>query len=158
MIRPVQELKGFAKVELQPGEQKLVSFTLDKRSFAYYNTELRDWHVETGEFQIIAARSSRDAGESLTVHVTSTTTLKKTFTRNSTVGDILADPVARAIVEPLLKQNAGVQDDDSDAAHVSMAMMMDAPVRVIVAFSQGAVSEEMVKALLNQINERIQNS
>lgn len=44
------ELKGFEKVELKPGEEKIVSFILDKRAFAYYNTELKDWHVESGEF------------------------------------------------------------------------------------------------------------
>ena len=49
-LRPVRELKGFEKVELQPGESKDVSFELDKRSFAYWNDDLGDWHVETGEF------------------------------------------------------------------------------------------------------------
>jgi beta-glucosidase len=34
VIRPEKELKGFAKVALQPGEEQLVTFTLDKRSFA----------------------------------------------------------------------------------------------------------------------------
>lgn len=43
MARPVKELKGFAKVDLLPGEEKTVSFTLDKRSFAYYNVSLKDW-------------------------------------------------------------------------------------------------------------------
>src|SRR4051794_31416877 len=46
VIRPEKELKGFEKVQLQPGEEKMVIFTLDKRAFAYYNVELKDWHVE----------------------------------------------------------------------------------------------------------------
>ena len=49
-LRPVRELKGFAKVALEPGESKAVSFTLDKRSFAYWNQQIHDWHVETGVF------------------------------------------------------------------------------------------------------------
>ena len=48
VIRPVKELRDFAKVELAPGETKTVSFTLDKRAFAYYSVRIHDWHVETG--------------------------------------------------------------------------------------------------------------
>ena len=39
VFRPVRELKGFEKIFLEPGESKDVSFTLDKRSFAYWNTK-----------------------------------------------------------------------------------------------------------------------
>jgi len=46
--RPEKELKGFEKVFLNPGEEKTVTFTLDKRAFAYYNTQIKDWHVESG--------------------------------------------------------------------------------------------------------------
>lgn len=41
VIRPVKELKGFEKVELAPGETKTVTFTLDKRAFAFYSVKLR---------------------------------------------------------------------------------------------------------------------
>jgi len=58
VFRPEKELKGFAKVYLEPGEQKTVSFTLDKRAFAYYHTGISDWHVESGTFAILAGSSS----------------------------------------------------------------------------------------------------
>ena len=60
VFRPVRELKGFEKIFLEPGESKDVSFTLDKRSFAYWNTKIHDWHVESGEFRIEIGPSSRD--------------------------------------------------------------------------------------------------
>ncbi len=60
VIRPVKELRDFAKVELAPGETKTVTFTLDKRAFAYYSVRIHDWHVETGEFDILIGKSSRD--------------------------------------------------------------------------------------------------
>ena len=41
-IRPEKELKGFEKVFLEPGETKTVTMELNKRSFAWYNTELHD--------------------------------------------------------------------------------------------------------------------
>ncbi len=60
VYRPIKELKGFEKVELQPGETKTVSIDLDKRSFAYYNTCLHDWYVETDVYHILVGSSSRD--------------------------------------------------------------------------------------------------
>ena len=59
-FRPEKELKGFAKVDLEPGEEKQVQFELDRRAFAYYSTALDDWHVETGDYQVLAGASSRD--------------------------------------------------------------------------------------------------
>ena len=59
VIRPEKELKGFEKIELKPGEEKTVVFELDKRAFAYYNVDIGDWHVETGEFEILIGKSSR---------------------------------------------------------------------------------------------------
>ncbi len=60
IFRPDKELKGFAKVSLAPGESTVVELTLDKRAFAYYNVELQDWQVESGEFEILIGASSRD--------------------------------------------------------------------------------------------------
>jgi len=72
IFKAAHELKGFEKVYLSPGESKSVCFTLDKRSFAYYNTELGDWHVETGEYELRVGASSRDIRGSVTVSVSST--------------------------------------------------------------------------------------
>lgn len=66
-FRPAQELKGFAKVFLNPGESKEVSLTLDKRSFAIYDPAQKDWIVETGEYEIRVGTSSRDISLSQTL-------------------------------------------------------------------------------------------
>jgi beta-glucosidase len=60
IFRPEKELKGFQKVTLQPGEEKQVEFSLDKRAFAYYNLSIKDWHVESGTFDILIGASSAD--------------------------------------------------------------------------------------------------
>jgi beta-glucosidase len=72
VFRPEKELKGFAKVELAPGEETRVTIELNWRAFAYYNTDLNDWHVETGIFQILAGASSGDIRLDKTVEVIST--------------------------------------------------------------------------------------
>ena len=72
IFRPVKELRGFKKVFLKAGEEKEVSVDLSKRAFAFYNVELGDWMVETGEFDILVGASSRDIKLSATMTVTST--------------------------------------------------------------------------------------
>lgn len=57
IFRPEKELKGFARVELEPGESKTVSFSLDDRSFAIWND---GWKVPGGTYQILIGASSRD--------------------------------------------------------------------------------------------------
>jgi beta-glucosidase len=58
--RPVKELKGFAKVALQPGEEKTVAFELNERALAYYDPDQTAWVVEPGEFEVLIGSSSRD--------------------------------------------------------------------------------------------------
>lgn len=55
--RPLRELKGFARVELQPGESKNITFTLDDRSFCVWN---KGWKKPTGIYEIQIATFSRD--------------------------------------------------------------------------------------------------
>jgi len=57
LVRPEKELKGFARVELQPGESKMVSFELDDRSFAVWAGE---WKIPTGTYGVLVGASSRD--------------------------------------------------------------------------------------------------
>jgi beta-glucosidase len=56
--RPVKELKGFAKLDLKPGESKRVSLRLDRRAFSFYDITKKDWSSEPGEFSILVGGSS----------------------------------------------------------------------------------------------------
>jgi beta-glucosidase len=58
--RPYKELKGFAKVALEPGETKWVEFDLAPRDFAFYDPYLRKWTAEPGEFEILLGSSAQD--------------------------------------------------------------------------------------------------
>ncbi len=72
IYRPVKELRAFKKVFLKAGEEKEVSIELDKRAFAYYNVNIGDWHVESGDFKILVGASSRDIKLEANVYVEST--------------------------------------------------------------------------------------
>jgi beta-glucosidase len=56
--RPAKELKGFAKIHLRPGETRHVTVKLDRRSFSYYDVNLKQWHIDPGEFDILVGQSA----------------------------------------------------------------------------------------------------
>jgi beta-glucosidase len=57
--RPVKELKGFTRVHTEPGETKTVTFEVEARDLAYYDTAAGDWKVEEGEYTVFIGSSSR---------------------------------------------------------------------------------------------------
>jgi beta-glucosidase len=56
--RPPKELKGFAKIELKPGETKSVTISLDARAFTYYDVKDNLWRADPGDFDVLVGRSS----------------------------------------------------------------------------------------------------
>ncbi|WP_242239863.1 glycoside hydrolase family 3 C-terminal domain-containing protein [Bacillus cereus group sp. BfR-BA-01309] len=159
MIRPEKELKGFEKVELQPGEEKTVSFTLNKRSFAYYNVEWKDWHVETGEFEILVGKSSKEIVLHDGIFVQSTTIIQKPVHRNTLLGEIFMDPIlapiAKELMEKALKDSpfSSMAEGDSDASEMMEAMLNYMPLRALVNFSAGAFTEEMLSEIIGLLND-----
>jgi len=162
-IRPVRELKGFEKIELEPGECKDVTFILDKRSFAYWNDELGDWHVETGDFTIEVGQSSRCIDVSGTVKVISTVKVPQYYTTDTIFMDLLADPDAQEALQPMLKAVGamfGANDEEkSEAAseavsdEMGMAMLKYLPLRGAMSFGGGAITPEQLQSLLDALNK-----
>ena len=60
MQRPVKELKGFQKVTLAPGEQRDITFTIDKSMLSYYDDSKGEWVVEPGKFVALVGASAGD--------------------------------------------------------------------------------------------------
>lgn len=161
VLRPIRELKGFEKVELQPGESGDVTFTLDKRAFAYWNAAIHDWHVETGAFTIEVGQSSRDIEVSGEVTVESTVELPRRYTADSIFMDVMADPKAKEALGPMLASiqkafapNADASDTAQEAisADMGLAMMRYMPLRGLVSFSPDKVTDDTLKQLLDALN------
>lgn len=158
IIRPVRELRGFDKIELNPGETKTVSFQLEKRAFAYYDMEAEDWTVESADYEIQIGKSSRDIVAAAKVHVESTGKKTRCYDRNTTFGDLMKDEKAMEIAGSLLKDMAVLGDAGEDAlgestAAMNDAMMMYMPIRGVITFGQGNVSEEALEELIEKINQ-----
>lgn len=161
VIRPEKELRDFAKVELMPGETKTVTFTLGKRAFAYYNTQIHDWHVETGEFEILIGQSSRNIVATKTVFVESTTKLPKHYTINSVVMDIMEDKEAMNIIAPILEANmfknnggGGEAADEAITPAMVQAMVLNYPLRAVLSFGDGIITPEKLQQIVDQLNAR----
>ncbi len=58
-IRPVKELKGFQKVHFEVGEEKLITFTIDWQTLAFYGSD-QEFKAEPGEFDIMIGGNSQD--------------------------------------------------------------------------------------------------
>lgn len=156
VARPVQELKGFEKIALEPGQRKTISFELNKRAFAYWDVKIHDWYAATGEYGIRIGSSSRDIRLTGKVRVETTGRDSVVYTKDSAVGDLLANPEKAEIVQQML---AGIQQPDKGAEQsndamttaAQQAMMMSMPLRALMSF--GEMSEETLGKMLKTLNE-----
>lgn len=164
LVRPEKELKGFAKVNLQPGETKTVSITLDFRAFAYYHPEYKQWITEDGDFDLIIAASATDVRQSVTVRLESTLTLPCILDKESTIREWLADPRGRAVfnayydkIEAEAHRMFGGTEDESAMGMDIMEMFNDMPVASVLLFQPTAWSEhpeDIVADLLQKVHRQ----
>jgi len=159
VARPIKELKGFEKVELLPGETKTVSFKLGNRAFAYYNEQIKDWHVETGDFVISIGGSSEEILLSERVKVNSSSVIPKVYTYHSTMGDLSENPVGAHIVQNMLQEfkkgmEASGQKPPEGMQDMFMAIMKELPLKKLYMFSRGAMTKEKIDEILAQVNKR----
>ncbi len=166
--RPAKELKGFAKVDLQPGETKTASIPLDFRAFAFYHPEHRQWITEDGGFDILVGASSQDIRASLNVTLKSSLNLPCILDNESTLAEWMADSRGKIVVGPIYnlietearklfggQDRYGENKSDGDALGMGdiMDMMKDMPLVSVLMFQAGALPmppEDMVAGLLAQ--------
>lgn len=163
VVRPVRELRGFEKISLEEGEEKTVTFTLDERAFAYWNTLIHDWYVEEGTYKVMIGENADQmcVGEEITVHPTKE--LPKTYSLNTCLGELMRDPKAQAVMGPFMQgmaQNdaadmAEAQKNDTSGAvnqEMMAAMMEGMPLRQLLSFVPG-IKREMLEQMVNALNQ-----
>ena len=60
VYRPVRELKGFARVELEAGEAREVVIPFDDKTFRFFDIRTNTWEVENGTYHIAIARNANE--------------------------------------------------------------------------------------------------
>ena len=152
--RPPKELKGFAKVSLDPGEEKTVSFTLDKRSFAYYSTELGDWYAESGSFDILIGKSSRDIVLKASVELESTTEIPFVPDDRTTFADIISHMDDPSEFFAMLAGGFGdaVGGEDSiGELKMLLEMIKGMPLHSVRSFAAMGLPVDMIDALVKKV-------
>ncbi|MEO6039742.1 MAG: glycoside hydrolase family 3 C-terminal domain-containing protein, partial [Saprospiraceae bacterium] len=156
--RPENELKYFAKVALQPGEQKTVSFRLGYRDFAFYDPHVQDWKVSTGQYDLRVGGSSRQLPLSKTLDMQATRVFTPVLTRYSLMKEFKNHPKGQAIYQQIMGGMVppGV-DPNSEEAKKMQAMMElflgDMPIQKMVAMSEGKMTDEMLDGILIMVNK-----
>jgi beta-glucosidase len=157
LVRPPKELKGFAKIELQPGETRTVTVHLDFRAFAFYHPGYSQWITENGEFDILIGASSADIRCAETVTLQSTLELPCILTRDSTLGDWLEDPCGKQVIEPLYLEIIGPLSANFGGEPLSievMSYLKSLPLADVLEFPGVLHKEspaEVVEGLFKQV-------
>lgn len=154
--RPEKELKGFAKVALQPGETQTIRIALDMRSFAFYHPLYQTWVAEAGAFEILIGASAADIRCKLPVTLQSSAELPCILHKESTIREWMADRRGRIVLEPMLQQIMSVF---GGANHSEVGMnltdfMMDLPPSALLNFNSAnlpASPEAIVEDLLAKV-------
>ena len=161
LVRPDKELKGFAKVALQPGETQPVAIKLDFRAFAYYHPEYKQWITEDGDFDILIGSSAADIRQALAVTLESTLSLPCILDRESTIREWMADPRGKAVFGPFYAQMEEQSrkmfggGDENVAGMDFMDMLGDMPLVSVMMWQQDALPmhpEDLVDGLLAQVH------
>ncbi|MBN2392513.1 MAG: glycoside hydrolase family 3 C-terminal domain-containing protein [Anaerolineae bacterium] len=164
LVRPYKELKGFAKIELQPGETKTVTIPLDFRAFAFYHSGYGQWITEDGEFDILIGTSSADIRCTQTIELQSTQELPSLLNTESTIRDWMQDPRGKVVFEPMFQQMmagfgealGGESDADQMIGIDTTSMLMDMTLMSVLHFQDAALPatpEEIVNGLLQQVRQ-----
>jgi beta-glucosidase len=160
LIRPLKELKGFTKVELQPGETKTVTIKLDFRAFAFFHPGYMQWITEDGEFDIMIGASSADIRFVLTVMLHSTLELPSLLNKDSTLRDWLDDKRGKEVIASLLQQiNEQIKTifgvEHEAEGQDTLGFLMDMPLTDLFMFLEGGIPvspAEMTRGLLAQVH------
>ncbi len=182
IYRPVKELKGFKKVWLEPGESKEITIQLSKRAFAFYNVNINDWCVESGDFDILVGASSADIRLSATVNVTAPEVSIPDYSKvaplyyTGDVQDVPADQFVAVLGRELPPtdydpdRKLGICDTFESCSHTkngrkmynllkkfvpagfAQAIALQTPFRDFISMSGGVFSEQMAEGLVRLLS------
>ncbi|WEV65208.1 glycoside hydrolase family 3 C-terminal domain-containing protein [Bifidobacterium sp. ESL0764] len=152
--RPVHELKGFERVELDPGQSAEVSIDLRFRAFAVWDVLQNRWRVYPGDYRIELAHSSRDVVQSLpvTLHGDGYAAILEPM---STIGEWMDSPYGMQVIKPLVDGVAKVLGGSNPSPELH-EMFRQMPLIKLVSWGVG-LSEQDVDHMVDQA-ERLRQS
>jgi len=151
VARPVRELKGFVKVELDPGESAAVDFVLTPRDLSYWSTVQNDWVLEGGKFELAVGASSRDLRLTTTLDVAAPPPPAR-LDGMSTLQEWLADPTGSALLRTAVGTDATGRPKGILGNEELLAVIGNFPVSTLAAFPGLGLGHAVVQALVDQVS------
>jgi beta-glucosidase len=150
--RPEKELKAFAKVELQPGETRSVTMTLDGRDFSFFDSKRDMWIAQSGKFDIKVGSSSRDIHLTETIKLNSTQQVPLAFDEYTFFIEYWENPQTRKYIKEMMPQwleaNAP-KDKPLDEVTID-AFIANQPIIKFPYFTGGEITRQEVKELVEK--------
>ncbi len=150
--RPEKELKKFVKVELNPGEEKTVTFKLESRDFSYFDGKRNMWIAESGEYIISAAASSRDIKLFETINLQSTQVVPLAFDEYTFFLDYWNNKQTRALLLELMPNwiRGIVTEGDKAEIREYQGFMVEHPLIKYPYITHGEITHEQVMQLVEK--------
>lgn len=151
IVRPKIELKGFAKVELEAGEEKEVRIPL--ADLRFWKQETNGWELEGGNYQILIGNSSENLLLSKSIEVEGSVK-RRTFDHNTLLGDLLEHPKAGAWAKETRQQFTISMTGGIENTHTKLLLeksTVEQPLRVLLC--TGFLTKETLRQLLLVLNE-----
>ncbi|WP_029112082.1 glycoside hydrolase family 3 C-terminal domain-containing protein [Mycobacterium sp. URHB0044] len=160
VARAPRSLVGFASATLEPGESRDVDIVVCRQDLAYWDARLDRWIVEGGDYQFSVGASSRDIRSTRTTFVDGDDA-RVPLTLDSTLGEVLGDPVAAPIVLQAMSAAAdgslGAGTENAMGADMQR-MMADIPLGRIATFTGGRVNRHHLEQLLAHVNSQAETT
>lgn len=150
VVRVPRELKGFASVELAPGESASVVIGIPRERLAFWSLRDGRWVIESGDYVVEVGSSSRDLRTRAVATVAGDEPARRLSLR-STVGEALADPVLAEELTELLKGTFG--EGDGSLGVDMMRMAQDFPLYGVAGF--GGQDPAQLQGMIDAANERM---
>jgi beta-glucosidase len=153
VARPPRELKAFAKIGLEPGAEREVTFTLTARDLSYWSALHRRWVLEGGEFHICVGASSRDIRRSAAITVAATPPALP-LSGTSTLTEWLTDPAGGQALRDALGTRPDGRPGGILGSEELLAIIGNMPLATLAAFPGLGVTQELIDTLVAAVIER----
>jgi beta-glucosidase len=157
VFRPVKELKGFVKLNLDPGKSACAVFALTRRDFAYFDDRLGSWRTDEGVYCLMAGSSSRDLPLVKNLHIVGDDVPRQSLSADSHYTDLFQYPQAAKVYFDFLTEK-GLLRPEQAGGELEQELK-----KTFWGFSQhldmitsGALTQDMLEDLLRRMNAAIQ--
>jgi len=150
--RAPRELKAFTSVQVRAGETCEAVMNIPRGDLAYWNVRTDSWIVEGGDYLVEVGASSRDLRTFATVAIDGDA-VKIPLTMQSSMGELLANPVAAEALGNVTKRGIGGPDvDDIMPAEAVAAMMSSMPVNRISMLAGPDLDPAVIEEVISKVN------